>query len=193
LNVTRKAPAREIKRAYRRLSVQNHPDKNKAANATKIFNRIAKAYEVLDGNESRPLFDYYLDHPRDYFKVSGHHYFRNLPKSDVRLILLVVALLLSGFFWVMQNQKYENAVKSVKAQMANSIKGGNQAKQISDLQKHAEDLYNAHIKAGSLFYIYTYVYVYIYVYIYVYVYTYIYTYMYIYIHAYICVYIYVYI
>mmetsp|Transcript_22324 Transcript_22324/g.21569 ORF Transcript_22324/g.21569 Transcript_22324/m.21569 type:complete len:341 (-) Transcript_22324:106-1128(-) len=148
LNVTRKAPAREIKRAYRKLSVQNHPDKNNAKNATKIFNRIAKAYEVLDGNESRPLFDYYLDHPRDYFKVSGHHYLRNLPKSDVRLILLVVALLLSGFFWVMQNQKYENAVKSVKAQMANSIKGGNQAKQISDLQRHAEDLYNEHIKAA---------------------------------------------
>jgi DnaJ family protein C protein 25 len=42
LNVTRKSSAREIKRSYRRLSLENHPDKNKADNATKIFNRIAK-------------------------------------------------------------------------------------------------------------------------------------------------------
>ena len=106
LNITRKAPLREIKRAYRRLSLENHPDKNKADNASKIFKRIAKAYEVLNGNESRPLFDYYLDHPRDYFKVSGHHYFRNLPKSDVRLVLFLVACLLSWFFYFMQTQRY---------------------------------------------------------------------------------------
>ena len=47
LNDTRKAPPRDIKRAYRRLSLENHPDKNSAVNATKVFKRIAKAYEVL--------------------------------------------------------------------------------------------------------------------------------------------------
>jgi DnaJ-class molecular chaperone len=41
-----------------------HPDKNKAENATQVFRTISKAYEVLSGNESKPLFDYYLDHPR---------------------------------------------------------------------------------------------------------------------------------
>ena len=149
LNLTRKSPAREIKRAYRRLSLENHPDKNKADNATKIFKRIAKAYEVLIGNESRPLFDYYLDHPRDYFKVSGHHYFRNLPKSDVRLVIFLVACLLSWFFYVMQNQKYENAVKSIKNAMAN-VKGGmGQTKQIIDLQNRAAALYEDHIKKGT--------------------------------------------
>ena len=29
-----------------------------------MYRRITKAYEVLSGNESKPLFDYYLDHPR---------------------------------------------------------------------------------------------------------------------------------
>jgi DnaJ-class molecular chaperone len=41
-----------------------HPDKSKAANATEVFRKISKAYEVLMGNESKTLFDYYLDHPR---------------------------------------------------------------------------------------------------------------------------------
>ena len=47
------------------------------------FRIITKAYKVLTGNESKALFDYYLDHPRDYFKVSGHHYIRAVPKSNV--------------------------------------------------------------------------------------------------------------
>jgi curved DNA-binding protein CbpA len=149
LNLTRKAPAREIKRSYRRLSLENHPDKNKADNATKIFKRIAKAYEVLSGNESRPLFDYYLDHPRDYFKVSGHHYFRNLPKSDVRLVVFLVCCLLSWFFYVMQNQKYEHAVKSIKNAMAGEKGGMGQTKQIIDLQNKAAALYEEHIKKGK--------------------------------------------
>jgi DnaJ-class molecular chaperone len=41
-----------------------HPDKNKDANATEVFRLINKAKEVLSGNESRPLFDYYLSHPK---------------------------------------------------------------------------------------------------------------------------------
>ena len=151
LNVTRKAPPRDIKRAYRRLSLENHPDKNSAVNATKVFKRIAKAYEVLTGNESRPLFDYYLDHPRDYFKVSGHHYFRNLPKSDVRLVLFLVACLLSGFFYFMQNQRYEEAVKKIKNAMENTTKGGKgSSKQIVDLQNRAAAMYDEHIKTGMI-------------------------------------------
>ena len=150
LNITRKSPPREIKRAYRRLSLEHHPDKNKADNATKIFKRIAKAYEVLNGNESRPLFDYYLDHPRDYFKVSGHHYFRNLPKSDVRLVILLVACLLSGFFYFMQKQRYEAAIKKIKNAMANTSRGTKgSSKQIVDLQDKAAALYEEHIQSGN--------------------------------------------
>lgn len=50
--------------SFRKMSVTYHPDKYKESNATEVFRLIAKAYEVLTGNESRPLFDYYLDHPR---------------------------------------------------------------------------------------------------------------------------------
>ena len=65
LGVTRDAPIKDIKKAYRKLSLSHHPDKNKdKENATETFRLISKAYEVLNGNESRPLFDYYLDHPK---------------------------------------------------------------------------------------------------------------------------------
>ena len=50
--------------AYRKLSLNLHPDKNKESNATEVFRSVSKAFEVLTGNESRPLFDYYLKHPK---------------------------------------------------------------------------------------------------------------------------------
>jgi len=147
LGVQRTADLKSIKKAYRRLSLTEHPDKSKAANATEVFRKISKAYEVLMGNESKALFDYYLDHPRDYFKVSGHHYMKNLPKSDVRLVFTIVLLLISWFFHTIQYQKYEKAIKFLKNAITNNLnlKNGG-TKQTMDLLKRATDMYNDKIK-----------------------------------------------
>lgn len=65
LNLTRAdATAKDIKKAYRKLSLQYHPDKNKDSDAEEIFIQIAKAAEVLSDVEQKELYDYYLDHPR---------------------------------------------------------------------------------------------------------------------------------
>lgn len=147
LGVQRTADLKSIKKAYRKLSLTEHPDKSKATNATEVFRKISKAYEVLMGNESKALFDYYLDHPRDYFKVSGHHYMKNLPKSDVRLVITLVLLLISWFFHTIQYQKYEKAIKFLKNAITNSLnlKNGG-TKQTMDLLKRATDIYNDKIK-----------------------------------------------
>ena len=39
---------------------------------------------MLIGNETRPSFDWYLDHPRSYFKATGKHAWRAVPKFPVR-------------------------------------------------------------------------------------------------------------
>eukprot|EP00598_Pedospumella_elongata_P000336 CAMPEP_0184972874 /NCGR_PEP_ID=MMETSP1098-20130426/4811_1 /TAXON_ID=89044 /ORGANISM="Spumella elongata, Strain CCAP 955/1" /LENGTH=341 /DNA_ID=CAMNT_0027495261 /DNA_START=44 /DNA_END=1069 /DNA_ORIENTATION=- len=146
LGVERSDDIKTIKKAYRKLSLSEHPDKSKAHNATEVYRVIAKAYEVLNGNESRPLFDYYLDHPRDYFKVSGQHYIRNMPKSDARLVITVALLLISWFFHVIQQQKYEKAVKFLRNATLNglNLKNGG-TKQTLELFKRAGELYDQHI------------------------------------------------
>jgi preprotein translocase subunit Sec63 len=57
LGVGREATKAEIKRAYRKLSLQYHPDKNKDVDASSKFASINEAYEVLKDESKRRLFD----------------------------------------------------------------------------------------------------------------------------------------
>ena len=101
----------------------------------------------MSGNESRPLFDYYLDHPRDYFKVSGEHYIKKVPFSDVRIVLTVVILLISWFFYTIQYQKYEKAVRQIKQAVVNNlgVKNGG-TKETLELYRRATERYDRFVK-----------------------------------------------
>ena len=57
LGITKKATTKEIKKAYRQLSLKYHPDKNKEEGASSKFSEIARAYEVLSDEEKRETFD----------------------------------------------------------------------------------------------------------------------------------------
>jgi len=57
LGVSRNADKEEIKKAYRRLARQYHPDVNKEAGAEERFKEINRAYEVLSEPETRARYD----------------------------------------------------------------------------------------------------------------------------------------
>lgn len=60
LGVDRQASDRELKKAYRALSRQFHPDKNRGDDtAQQKFIEISEAYEVLSDPEQRKIFDRY--------------------------------------------------------------------------------------------------------------------------------------
>lgn len=60
LGVDRDASDKELKKAYRSLSRQHHPDKNRGDEASaKKFIEISEAYEILSDPEKRQLFDKY--------------------------------------------------------------------------------------------------------------------------------------
>src|SRR5213594_3926532 len=57
LGVSKNASAEEIKKAYRKLARQHHPDVNKKPEAEKRFKEINEANEVLSDPEKRKRYD----------------------------------------------------------------------------------------------------------------------------------------
>lgn len=61
LGLTRAADGAGIKKAYRKMTIKWHPDKNpdNYDMAMKMFNQVAEAYEVLSDRKRRAIYDKY--------------------------------------------------------------------------------------------------------------------------------------
>src|SRR5215210_5246113 len=59
LGVPRDADDNQIKKAFRRLARELHPDVNSAETAEEDFKEAAEAYEILSDPERRATFDRY--------------------------------------------------------------------------------------------------------------------------------------
>lgn len=57
LGVSKSASADELKKAYRKLALEWHPDRNKAANANEKFKEINEAYAVLSDAKKKETYD----------------------------------------------------------------------------------------------------------------------------------------
>ncbi|HQC51326.1 MAG TPA: DnaJ domain-containing protein, partial [bacterium] len=59
LGLDRAASEEEIKRAYRKLALQFHPDRNSDPESEEKFKEASEAYEVLSDSHKRNLYDTY--------------------------------------------------------------------------------------------------------------------------------------
>uniref|UniRef100_A0A3B4A6B6 DnaJ homolog subfamily C member 16 n=1 Tax=Periophthalmus magnuspinnatus TaxID=409849 RepID=A0A3B4A6B6_9GOBI len=82
LGVSRRASQPEIKKAYKTLAKEWHPDKNKDPSAEDMFIKVSKSYEILSNEERRANFDRYgqMDENQP-FGQSQHHGFRSFHHS----------------------------------------------------------------------------------------------------------------
>jgi molecular chaperone DnaJ len=60
LGVSRQASTEDIKKAYRKLALQYHPDRNQGSKeAEERFKEVTEAYEILRDSEKREVYDRY--------------------------------------------------------------------------------------------------------------------------------------
>src|SRR3546814_20074366 len=60
LGVGRDATAEDLKKAYRKLAMQHHPDRNPGDKAAEEkFKELSEAYEVLKDDQKRAAYDQY--------------------------------------------------------------------------------------------------------------------------------------
>ena len=57
LNISQDSSVEEIKRAYRKLSLKYHPDKNVGSESSHKFHEISDAYEVLSDPQKKKKYD----------------------------------------------------------------------------------------------------------------------------------------
>ncbi|XP_010155861.1 PREDICTED: dnaJ homolog subfamily B member 5-like, partial [Eurypyga helias] len=89
----------EIKKAYRKMALKYHPDKNKDPSAEEKFKEIAEAYDVLSDPKKRAVYDQYGE---EGLKTGGgssggsgntfHYTFHGDPHATLASFLLKVSL-----------------------------------------------------------------------------------------------------
>ncbi|OHT06778.1 hypothetical protein TRFO_05468 [Tritrichomonas foetus] len=122
LNVSSDCSSNEIKKNYRKLAIQVHPDRCQHKRATEAFQRISHAYQILSDQHKRFNYDQHLENENDFssddidltpeeifkqfFKTEMNHNSSNTKINSkdqkhqlMALIFLIILTIISGIIF----------------------------------------------------------------------------------------------
>lgn len=108
MGITQNATINEIKRAFRGLSIQLHPDKNPSEDANIQFRNLVSIYEVLKDSSKREKYDIVLRDGMPNWK-SALYYYRRMRKiglyEGAGILFLIITIGQYLFAWAAYLEK----------------------------------------------------------------------------------------
>ncbi|XP_047376333.1 dnaJ homolog subfamily C member 1 isoform X1 [Sciurus carolinensis] len=135
LGVQQDASSADIRKAYRKLSLTLHPDKNKDENAETQFRQLVAIYEVLKDDERRQRYDDILINGLPDWRQPVFYYRRVRKMSNAELALLLFIIVTVGHYavvWSIYLEKQLDELLSRKKREKKK-KTGNKSVDISKL------------------------------------------------------------
>lgn len=84
LGVTKTSTEDEIKKAYKKLALKYHPDKNHSPGADEAFKKIAQAYDCLTNADKRQKYDQYgNEEPEQHYNHYRQYYNEDVSPEDI--------------------------------------------------------------------------------------------------------------
>ncbi|KAG7096863.1 hypothetical protein E1B28_004271 [Marasmius oreades] len=112
LDVPSTASTTEIAKAYRKLSMQLHPDKNLGKNVHERFARLGVVATILRNPESRKRYDFFYKNGVPKWRGTGYYYSRFRPGLGTVAVFLI--LLTSSLQYVVQRMTYKRDLKRIE-------------------------------------------------------------------------------
>uniref|UniRef100_A0A0W0FK88 J domain-containing protein n=1 Tax=Moniliophthora roreri TaxID=221103 RepID=A0A0W0FK88_MONRR len=114
LDVPPTASTAEIARAYRKLSMQLHPDKNPGKKKVhERFARLGVIATILRNPESRKRYDFFYKNGVPKWRGTGYYYSRFRPGLGTVILFLIV--LTSGLQYLVQRMNYKRDLARIES------------------------------------------------------------------------------
>ncbi|THH32944.1 hypothetical protein EUX98_g1297 [Antrodiella citrinella] len=113
LDVPSTATTSEIAKAYRKKSVQLHPDKNQGLkNAHDRFSRLGVVSKILRDPETRKRYDFFYKNGVPKWRGTGYYYSRFRP--GLGFVFMFLVLITSGMQYLVQRLNYRRDLERVE-------------------------------------------------------------------------------
>lgn len=139
LSLNQDASAAEIKKAYRRLSLSLHPDKNKDENAETQFRQLVAIYEVLKDEERRRKYDDILVNGLPDWRQPVFYYRRVRKMSNTELAFLLFIILTVGHYAVIWSIYLEKQLDELLSKKKKERKKKMSSRPAEDLRCISQD------------------------------------------------------
>ncbi|XP_075068042.1 dnaJ homolog subfamily C member 1 [Mixophyes fleayi] len=133
LGVEQDATSADIRKAYRKLSLTLHPDKNKEENAETQFRQLVAIYEVLKDEERRARYDDILVNGLPDWRQPVFYYRRVRKMSNAELALLLFIIFTVGHYavvWSIYLEKQLDELLSKKKKEKKKKAGGKSLEEV---------------------------------------------------------------